>query len=96
MILSFILIIYGILYTQPFRILERKCLAPYYPRIVFVVSFICILISIIAFTAGDSVCFGNDEFKNAYTPTLEFSLGPSIILDILALILILPCCIISM
>ena len=96
MILSFILILYGIAYTQPFRILERKCLVPYYPRIVFIISFVCLLISIIAFAAGDSVCYCNSDLKDAYIPALSFSLGGSIILDIIALILILPCCVIAM
>eukprot|EP01083_Nonionella_stella_P151222 482910_1 len=92
MVFAFIFIIIGILYAQPFKIMHRKCAVTYLPRILFIVASIFILISIIAFFTGDSVCLTNDTLINSYNPPIEFKLGASIICDIIALVAILPCC----
>mmetsp|Transcript_42635 Transcript_42635/g.68446 ORF Transcript_42635/g.68446 Transcript_42635/m.68446 type:complete len:268 (+) Transcript_42635:25-828(+) len=96
MLIAFILNVWAIVYAQPYKIKQRHCFPAYYPRIIFSVAFLCILIAIIAFAAADSICYANNELIQSYSPALDFKLGASLILTILALIAELPCCVIAM
>ena len=83
-------------YAQPWRIQRRACLESYYPRVWFAMSALLLLTAIVVFVAADSVCFANTELQDQFAPPLEFELGASIVLDIVALLLLLPCCAIAM
>eukprot|EP01084_Bolivina_argentea_P192537 330505_1 len=96
MIISFILCIVGIVYVEPCKIMTRNCLPRHLARFWFIMAFVFVLTSIISVMSGDALCLGNDDFTNQYDPPIKFSLGSSIICDIIALVLLFVNCLIAM
>ena len=81
-IFAFICIVIGIIYVQPYRIQRRICIVVHFARLWFILAFLLLFISIIAFVAGDTECYANSDSD------VDYTLGTSIILDIIGMILI--------